>query len=99
MAEPVQLIVNRSPVELNPNKRPVEILVHGRGMPGKDGLTPVFAETIHEFPNIGTESAVYICRSENALYRWSDEMNRYVCIGRDYTEIEIISGGEIINGE
>lgn len=47
-----------------------------------------------EFPSIGSEHLIYIDISENATYRWDNANLKYVCIGRDYNEIEIISGGK-----
>lgn len=46
------------------------------------------------FPNIGSEHLIYIDMSENATYRWDKENLAYVCVGRDYTEIGVISGGK-----
>lgn len=46
-----------------------------------------------EFPNVGSENLIYIDKSENATYRWDSETLSYVCVGRDYTEIGIITGG------
>lgn len=46
-----------------------------------------------EFPNVGSESLIYIDISENATYRWDIETLSYVCVGRDYAEIGIIMGG------
>ena len=44
-----------------------------------------------EFPNVGDDNILYIALDENSSYIWKD--NKYVCIGRDYTEIEQINGG------
>lgn len=44
-----------------------------------------------EFPNVGDDDILYIALDENSSYIWKD--NKYVCIGRDYTEIEQINGG------
>ena len=46
------------------------------------------------FPNVGSENLIYIDITENASYRWNKQETRYVCIGRDYNEIEVISGGK-----
>lgn len=51
-------------------------------------------ETIYEFPNIGHPKVLYIARSENAIYRWDDEVGKYFCVGRDYKNIESIEGGQ-----
>lgn len=45
------------------------------------------------FPNIGSEKLIYVDILESAIYRWDSNTLTYVCIGRDYTQIEIISGG------
>lgn len=45
------------------------------------------------FPTMGDENALYIDISENAAYRWNESDLHYYCVGRDYTEIELISGG------
>lgn len=45
------------------------------------------------FPNIGSVKALYIALDENALYRFNESDNIYYCVGRDYTEITVISGG------
>lgn len=45
------------------------------------------------FPNVGSERVIYIDTTENATYRWDAENLSYVCVGRDYNEIEILSGG------
>lgn len=45
-----------------------------------------------EFPSIGETDKLYIAKDNNATYRFDDKSNAYVCIGRDYTEIEVIQG-------
>lgn len=49
--------------------------------------------TRFDFPNSGSESVLYIDESTNKVYRWSDKDLRYYVVGSDYTEIEIIYGG------
>ena len=51
-------------------------------------------ETAIEFPNIGSEKNIYIETSTNRTYRWSDTDLKYYCVGSDYSEIDIISGGK-----
>lgn len=50
-------------------------------------------------PAVGREDIVYIVTSENAAYRWAtvDGVTNYICIGRDYTEIEYIDCGNARN--
>lgn len=50
-------------------------------------------QSIHEFPNIGDESKLYISTSTNSLYRWDVTSIKYYCIGSDYNNIEVINGG------
>lgn len=49
--------------------------------------------SIYEFPNRGDTGKIYIDTSENATYRWDEAASKYYCVGRDYTEIDTISGG------
>lgn len=51
------------------------------------------ANTRKNLPATGEENVVYIIVDENAQYRWSNELQDYVCVGRDYTEISTINGG------
>lgn len=44
-------------------------------------------------PNVGSEGGVYFVKNENATYRWDETARRYYCVGRDYQEIQVISGG------
>lgn len=50
-------------------------------------------ETKFDFPTLGDANALYVAKSENAAYRWNDTDLHYYCVGRDYTEIELINGG------
>ncbi len=55
----------------------------------------VFTSTTYfEFPNTGNLNTVYIATNENAVYRWDENLGKYFCIGRDYTEINNINGGK-----
>lgn len=49
--------------------------------------------TIYDLPNRGEEDRLYVVLEENASYRWCEEDLKYYCVGRDYTEINTISGG------
>lgn len=49
--------------------------------------------SIYEFPNRGDTGKIYIDTSENATYRWDEAASKYYCVGRDYTQIDTISGG------
>lgn len=53
----------------------------------------VEAEDEFNFPNRGDSCSVYIATKSNAMYRWDEIESKYYCIGRDYTEIESILGG------
>lgn len=50
-------------------------------------------DTRFEFPTIGDSNALYIAMNENAAYRWNETDLHYYCVGRDYLELKIISGG------
>lgn len=49
--------------------------------------------TYLNFPKLGKLDVVYIDKGANAIYRWNDTDLKYYCVGRDYTEIDLISGG------
>ena len=53
------------------------------------------AETRHELPITGESDAVYFVVEENAVYRWDAANLKYFCCGRDYSEIEVINGGDL----
>lgn len=46
-------------------------------------------------PTHGTENDFFIDVGANATYRWDSANLHYYCIGRDYEEIDIISGGSV----
>lgn len=46
-----------------------------------------------EFPSVGSEKLIYVDLSENSLWRFDKEKLQYICVGRDYTQLETISGG------
>lgn len=46
-------------------------------------------------PTTGESDAVYFVVEENAVYRWDAANLKYFCCGRDYSEIEVINGGDL----
>ena len=46
-----------------------------------------------EFPNIGSDKLLYIDLSDNSVWRFDTTNLVYICVGRDYTEINVINGG------
>jgi hypothetical protein len=44
-------------------------------------------------PLVGEKNVVYYVTDENANYFWNDDIQMFVCGGRDYKEIKIINGG------
>jgi hypothetical protein len=44
-------------------------------------------------PPKGEKNVVYYVTDENANYFWNENLQAYVCGGRDYKEIKIINGG------
>lgn len=47
----------------------------------------------YEFPNIGELGFLYIDKQFNKVYRWDIENRKYYCVGSDFTQINVISGG------
>lgn len=47
------------------------------------------------FPTIGMKGQLYIDEENNSCYRWDDKELKYFCVGMDYTQIEIINGGNL----
>lgn len=45
------------------------------------------------FPNIGSSNLIYVDVEDSASYRWDAETLAYVCVGRDFEQIEVITGG------
>lgn len=45
------------------------------------------------FPNVGSSNLLYVDIEESATYRWDTQTTSYVCVGRDYNQIGVISGG------
>lgn len=50
--------------------------------------------THYEFPNIGKQNTIYIATEENKTYRWDESERKYYCIGANYDDIKVITGGE-----
>ena len=46
-----------------------------------------------EFPNVGSDRMLYVDLSDNSIWRFNEETLTYICVGRDYNEIDVISGG------
>ena len=53
----------------------------------------VEATTFLEFPSVGKSNTLYVDKSANKTYRWDEELFRYLCVGSDYEDVEIIDGG------
>lgn len=64
----------------------------GQGAAGPGDNVQTF-NTYLDFPKIGKVNVIYIDVADNASYRWNDADLNYYCIGRDYTEIDLINGG------
>ncbi len=54
----------------------------------------VHVSTLFDLPEIGQVGIVYIVVKENAAYRWDAEGGNFICIGRDWKEIQCINGGD-----
>ena len=50
--------------------------------------------TLFDLPETGQVGIVYIVVKENAAYRWDAEGSNFICIGRDWNEIQCINGGD-----
>jgi len=48
-----------------------------------------------ELPNIGSAKAIYVITNEDGdvMYRWDNDEMRYIIMGTNYNNIEIIRGG------
>lgn len=53
----------------------------------------VKVNTVFDLPEQGLDNIVYIVVKDNAAYRWDENTNSYVCIGRDWMDIQRINGG------
>ena len=49
--------------------------------------------SIANFPNLGNPATVYLVDDESACYKWDADLLRYICVGRDWKDIEVIDGG------
>lgn len=56
-------------------------------------IKPIQYESKLNFPNVGSENLIYVDTQDSALYRWDNKTLSYICVGRDYTQIEVITGG------
>lgn len=56
----------------------------------------VTVEQVTDLPSVGRDDIVYIVKSENAIYRWTNNYGSspYICVGRDYNEIDYIDCGD-----
>ena len=63
------------------------------GIGGGGASCIVEATTFLEFPSVGKSSTLYVDKSANKTYRWDEELFRYLCVGSDYEDVEIIDGG------
>lgn len=52
--------------------------------------------TYFDFPNVGENNVLYVDESDSATYVWNEENATYTCIGRDFTNINIIDGGDAL---
>ena len=43
-----------------------------------------------QFPVIGAADLLYIATDDNSIYRFNEDTLTYVCVGRDYKEIDTI---------
>lgn len=41
-----------------------------------------------EFPNVGSTKLLYVDLSDNSVWRFDKEKLQYICVGRDYTQIQ-----------
>ena len=46
-----------------------------------------------EFPSVGSELALYVCKTENRTYRQDDDNLKYYCVGSNQGDIQVIDGG------
>ncbi len=64
---------------------------------GLSGSAAVFTASTHlDFPNSGSTYVMYVAKEENKIYRWDDASLQYVCIGSDYTELDITNKADKI---
>lgn len=46
-----------------------------------------------DFPNVGSDRVLYVDLSDNSTWRFDTTNLTYICVGRDYTQIGTINGG------
>lgn len=97
MAETITINVTKKQIKAVPLVTEVKVVTQGRGLPGKDGVTPYYASTHYEFPNVGAKNTLYIATDEHAMYYWDEAGLKYYCCGTDYSDIKIIDGGDSAN--
>ncbi len=51
-----------------------------------------FANDYLEFPAVGEDAHLYVDLGSNKIYVYSEELLRYVVVGSDYNEIQVING-------
>ncbi len=47
----------------------------------------------YDFPTVGEPHVLYVDTSDEAAYRWDADNLKYYCVGRDFTNIQVIDGG------
>ncbi len=47
----------------------------------------------YDFPTVGEPHVLYVDTSDDATYRWDADNLKYYCVGRDFTNIQVIDGG------
>lgn len=45
------------------------------------------------FPSVGDPNLLYMDIEHNTTYRWDKSTLKYFCIGSNYSDIDVISGG------
>lgn len=49
--------------------------------------------SLMNFPTIGETEYLYVDVTNNKSYRWDDDNLKYICIGSDWEQIEVVDGG------
>ena len=96
-----KILVKAVDASIDPDIKPeniragVNILnVRGAYAGGSGGAPSIITvATRATLPSIGETGYGYYIQDEKALFVWDDTNLKYYCIGRDYEEIKIISGG------
>lgn len=58
-----------------------------------DAAKIVQYDTMLDFPVLGKTDTLYISTKDNSSWRWGGMERKYFCVGRDYSEITQIDGG------